>query len=106
MGTKREETVYIKNDDGTFSPLESLKGTDGENVYETCRKYGYTGTEDELNDAINKLPEIIDRLFGPEYHFADNQKVYMHDDDEFYNGKSVTEKMKEINDRITYYENH
>lgn len=102
MGVKNIQTIYIKDEIG-FVPIGALKGDkgeDGKSIYQICLDHGYTGTEEDLNLYVSKLPEIYETLYGPEYHFNDNQSVYIHDDDIFYNGRSTTEMFKEYESRI------
>lgn len=103
MGLKSIQTIYIKNESGNFTPIGSLKGDkglDGKSIYQICLDHGYTGTEENINLYVSKLPEIYEKVYGQEYHFNKNQKVYIHDDDIFYAGRSITEMFKEYESRI------
>lgn len=102
MGVIAKQILYIKEESG-FVPIGTLqgdKGSDGKSIYQICLDHGYTGTEEDIDLYVSKLPEIYEKLYGNEYHFNKNQNVYIHDDDIFYAGRSITEMFKEYESRI------
>lgn len=102
MGVIAKQILYIKEESG-FVPIGTLqgdKGLDGKSIYQICLDHGYTGTEEDINLYVSKLPEIYEKLYGNEYHFNNGQSVYIHDDDIFYAGRSITEMFKEYESRI------
>lgn len=47
---------YFNKETGKWEPLYS---TEGMSAYETAKLNGYTGTEEEFNKVLSKIPVII-----------------------------------------------
>ena len=45
--------LYIRDKNGNFIPIPSIKGADGKSAYEQAKDGGYTGTEEEFISILN-----------------------------------------------------
>lgn len=52
---------YYNRETGNWEPLYS---TEGMSAYETAKLNGFTGTEEEFNDAISKAPLVIKAVYN------------------------------------------
>lgn len=59
--------LYVRDKNGNFAPIRTIKGKDGKSAYEQARDGGYKGTLDEFTALLNGLTaseDVLNALTG------------------------------------------
>ena len=70
--------LYIRDKDGNFVPIPSIKGKAGENgksAYEQAKEGGYKGTEEEFNGVLNNALTSLEKTDEHYSNFDNPHKV-------------------------------
>lgn len=51
-------TVQIRNENGVFIPIRTIRGAEGKSAYKQAKEGGYTGTEEEFVQILGSLGNI------------------------------------------------
>lgn len=63
--------LRIRDENGNFIPINSIKGEDGKSAYEQAKEGGYGGTEEEFITFLNGLLNPIEVVSEEPSHYTD-----------------------------------